>query len=81
MNWIKKFEKEYKSGLEKKLDFIGEFKKRVMKIFKLKDEGNETEKSERWGYYQKTFGYLNDGFSGKTYRVDLDNGQIIEEKK
>ena len=80
-NWIEKFEKEYPSGFEKKLSFIGEFKKKVMKKYKLKDEGNETEKSERWAYYEKTFGYLNDCFTGEIYRLDMDNGSIIKEKK
>jgi hypothetical protein len=76
INWIDEHNSNYPSKVEIKLSFIQEFKKKIYKKYKLKEEGNETERSERWCYYQKTFGYLQDGFSGKVYKVDLDTGKI-----
>ncbi len=75
-NWIEKFEKNYPSDFEKKMAFIGEFKKRVFKRFGLKKYRPEFQESERWGYSQKSFGYLDDFCNEKTYRIDLDSGEI-----
>jgi hypothetical protein len=80
MSWLDELQSDIKKRNLVKLNAIENQLDEIKKKFKIKPCKNRTEESERWMYYEKTYGYHEDVISGKKWQVDYDTGEIVELK-
>jgi len=73
-NWLEKYNHRKEKALLPKFTAIGDQLNYIRKKFKIKKL--ETCDSERWAYYEKTYGYHEDSVTGMVFRVDYDTGDI-----
>jgi len=78
MSWLDKLQSDIREGNLCKINAVGNQLKEIKARFRIKRVKNSTEESERWMYYEKTYGYHEDAITGRIWQVDYGTGEINE---